>query len=45
LADLDLDRVAVVYPGDRRYPIADRVEVVPLGELTAVGGLFGGEGL
>ena len=29
LQDLPLDRVAVVYPGDRRFPLADRVEAVP----------------
>jgi len=41
LADLDLDRVAVVYPGERRYPLADRVEAVPVGELAEHGRLFG----
>jgi len=30
LADLALDRLTVVYPGDRPYPLADRVTVVPL---------------
>ena len=38
--DLDLDPVAVVYPGDRRYEIADRVEAVPLEALMAAGALF-----
>ena len=32
LEDLKLDRIAVVYPGPKRYPIADRVEAVPLVE-------------
>ncbi|HEY5474918.1 MAG TPA: ATP-binding protein [Candidatus Limnocylindrales bacterium] len=41
LADLDLDRVAVVYPGERRYPLADRVEAVPVSELAEHGRLFG----
>jgi predicted AAA+ superfamily ATPase len=41
LADLDLDRVAVVYPGDRRYSLADRVEAVPVSELAEHGRLFG----
>jgi predicted AAA+ superfamily ATPase len=41
LDDLGLERVAVVYPGGKRYPIADRVEAVPLSELAAKGGLFG----
>ena len=44
LADLDLDRVAVVYPGERRYPLADRVEAVPVNELAEHGRLFGGSG-
>ncbi len=35
LEDLKLDRLVVVYPGDRRYPLADRVDVIPLIELVA----------
>jgi predicted AAA+ superfamily ATPase len=34
LMDLKLDRLLVVYPGDRRYALADRVEVIPLSELV-----------
>ena len=30
LADLELDALYVVYPGDRRYRLGERVEVVPL---------------
>lgn len=41
LDDLGLERVAVVYPGNKRYALADRVEAVPLTALTAQGGLFG----
>lgn len=41
LEDLELERVAVLYPGDRRYPIADRVEAVPLAALEGTGQLFG----
>ena len=41
LADLDLERVAVVYPGERRYPLADRVEAVPLSSLAGGRGVFG----
>jgi predicted AAA+ superfamily ATPase len=37
LHDLKLDRIVVVYPGDRRYPLADRVEAVPLAELVGDG--------
>jgi hypothetical protein len=35
LHDLRLDALYVVYPGTRRYPLAERVEVVPLTALTA----------
>ncbi len=40
LADLGLERVAVVYPGTRRYALADRVEAVPLDALAEPGRLF-----
>jgi len=29
LEDLGLERVAVLYPGAKRHPLADRVEAVP----------------
>jgi predicted AAA+ superfamily ATPase len=42
LRDLKLDRLVVVYPGERRYLLADRVEVIPLIELAgAEGGAAG----
>jgi predicted AAA+ superfamily ATPase len=34
LNDLKLDRLVVVYPGNRRYTLADRVDVIPLVELV-----------
>jgi len=34
-ADLELDALYVVYPGDRRYTLADRVEAVPLPHFAA----------
>ncbi len=37
LDDLNLDRLVVVYPGERRYALADRVEVIPLVEMVAAG--------
>jgi predicted AAA+ superfamily ATPase len=40
LADLGLERVAVVYPGTRRYTVADQVEAVPLATLAQPGRLF-----
>lgn len=41
LDDLGLERVAIVHPGDRRYPLDPRVEAVPLAALSAPGALFG----
>lgn len=40
LEDLGLDRIAVVYPGEKRYPLADRIEAVPLRELAERERLF-----
>lgn len=34
LTDLGLARVAVIYPGPKRYPLADNVEAVPLSSLA-----------
>ena len=34
LADLKLDELHVVYPGEKRYPLARKVEAVPLAELV-----------
>jgi len=30
LADLGLKRIAVIYPGTRRYPLSDQAEAVQL---------------
>ncbi len=38
-AELGLERISVLYPGDRRYPLSDTVEAVPLATL-ATGSLF-----
>jgi len=38
LNDLKLDRLVVVYPGERRYGLADRVDVIPLMDLVGAGG-------
>lgn len=40
LADLDVDRIEIVYPGDATYPLADRVDVVGLGPLIRSGNLL-----
>ena len=41
LDDLQLERVVVVYPGSKRYRLADRIEVVPLAAVGEVGGICG----
>ena len=40
LEDLALQRVVVVYPGSKRYPLTDRVEAVGLQFLAEAGSLF-----
>lgn len=43
LEDLRLDRLVVIYPRERRYALAEQVEVVPLMDLSTKGGnLFEG---
>ncbi|MCX5971851.1 MAG: ATP-binding protein [Coprothermobacterota bacterium] len=34
LTDLDLDQLFVIYPGERRYSLADKVDVLPLSALA-----------
>jgi predicted AAA+ superfamily ATPase len=34
MADLKLDEVRVVYPGTKRYPLAEGIEAVPLVDLV-----------
>ena len=42
LEDLKLERIAVIYPGERRYSIHKQVDVVPLDEiLSGMKGIFG----
>lgn len=36
LTDLELDRLVVIYPGTRRYSLAEGVEVLPLVELAGL---------
>jgi hypothetical protein len=43
LKDLELERLAVIYPGAQRYRLADQVEAVPMGALIeGMEGLFPG---
>ncbi len=42
LEDLQLDRLVVVYPGTKRYALAERVEVVPFAEICANSAAIGG---
>lgn len=41
LEDLSLDRLTVIYPGERCYRLAQQVEVIPVTDLAAYGDLFG----
>lgn len=34
LSDLKLEHLSVIYPGDRRYSLAERISVVPASELS-----------
>lgn len=40
VGDLDLERSAILYPGQRRYQLSDNVEVVPLAALARRDSLF-----
>lgn len=39
--DLDLDRVWVVYPGERRYRLSEAVEALPVAALASPESPFG----
>ena len=45
LADLTLDHLTVLYPGDRPYPLADRVTVVPLAAIATGAQALAPEGM
>ena len=36
LEDLQLDKIVIVYPGDKRFALHNRVEAIPLKDLTGV---------
>jgi uncharacterized protein len=40
LHDLRLERIVVLYPGEKRYPLAEKVEAVPIAALSTTGWLF-----
>jgi predicted AAA+ superfamily ATPase len=40
LQDLGLKKVVVIFPGAKRFPIADEVEAIPLGHLASGSPLF-----
>ena len=40
LEDLKLERVAIVYPGTKRYPLSDKTEAVPLAQLASPHSLY-----
>jgi hypothetical protein len=45
LSDLALDHLTVVYPGDRPYPLAERVTVVPLAAIATGAQALAPEGM
>jgi len=40
LADLGLEKVAILYPGNRRFPLSDQVEAVPVSSLATGAPVF-----
>jgi hypothetical protein len=40
IEELGLERIAVIHPGSRRYPLSERVEAVPLSSLATAEPLF-----
>jgi predicted AAA+ superfamily ATPase len=36
IADLNLDKLYVIYPGDRSYALTEKIQVVPLTEINAL---------
>ena len=36
VTDLGLDRLFVIYPGREGYPMAPKIEALPIGELARV---------
>jgi len=34
LADLGLETIFVIYPGEKRYPLAERIEVIPASQIS-----------
>lgn len=43
LDDLALDKLVVLYPGERSYPLTQQVEVIPLREINASGASWFGQ--
>ena len=40
IQDLGLKRVFVIYPGERRYELDEKIEVLPLGSIGTIAGYF-----
>ncbi len=40
ISDLGLEKVVIIYPGTKRFPISDGVEAIPLRMIGDEGGLF-----
>jgi hypothetical protein len=40
LEDLGLEHIAVIYPGNKRFPLSDNVDAIPIEELGQKRQLF-----
>ena len=36
LSDLGLEKIIVIYPGEKRYSLAEQIEVVPLSQISSL---------
>jgi len=39
--DIKLDEVAIIYPGDKRFPLSDHVTAVPISDIASTMSIFG----
>jgi uncharacterized protein len=36
LSDLGLEKIIVIYPGEKRYSLAEKIEVVPIRQISTI---------
>jgi len=37
LSDLGLEKIIIIYPGEKRYSLAEKIEVVPIRQIFSLG--------